>query len=51
MEMMKAAILKSIGEKLEVGTVSLPSEIECGQVLVEVYYSSLCGSQLERFKV
>ena len=42
----KAAILVSQKQSLEVVNITLPSQLEIGQVLVELAYSGICGSQL-----
>ena len=43
---MKAAILVEQRKPLVVDEVGLPQSLEVGQVLVEVHYSGICGSQL-----
>ena len=43
---MKAAILAAQGEPLVVDSVQLPRDLLPGQVLVKVYYTSVCGSQI-----
>ncbi len=43
---MLAAILVAQRQPLVVDKVTLPQELSFGQVLVRVYYSSICGSQL-----
>lgn len=43
---MKAAILVEQKQPLIVDEVTLPSSLEVGQVLVQVHYSGICGSQL-----
>jgi len=43
---MKAAILTAQHTPLVVADVELPAELNYGQVLVKVLYSSICGSQL-----
>lgn len=45
-ETMQAAILVNLREPLAVDTVSLPPILECGQVLVEIHFSGICGSQI-----
>ncbi len=42
---MKAAILTEIGSQLLLSDIQIPS-LEFGQVLVKIFYSSICGSQL-----
>lgn len=43
---MKAAILMQQNSPLVVDEVELPAYLEYGQVLVKIYYSGICGSQL-----
>ena len=43
---MKAAILTELRRPLVVDEVALPATLEAGQVLVQVHYSGICGSQL-----
>ena len=43
---MMAAILVEQNQPLIVDNVELPTSLDYGQVLVEVQYSGLCGSQL-----
>jgi len=43
---MKAAILFEQNKPLIVDKVELPKKLDFGQVLVKVYYSGICGSQL-----
>ncbi len=45
-EKMKAAILIEQGAPLQVAEVELPKELTCGQVLVKIHYSGICGAQL-----
>ena len=42
---MQAAILAELHQELIIDEVSLPKKLDYGQVLVEVCYSGLCGSQ------
>jgi len=42
----RAAILVEQNAPLVVDEISLPEHLECGQVLVRVLYSGICGSQL-----
>ena len=42
----KAAILVELKKPLVVDEISLPEKLEAGQVLVEIHYSGICGSQL-----
>jgi S-(hydroxymethyl)glutathione dehydrogenase/alcohol dehydrogenase len=41
-----AAILVEQKKDLAVAEITLPGRLEVGQVLVEIYYSGICGSQL-----
>ena len=43
---MQAAILVQLGKPLVIAGVELPERLDVGQVLVEVHYSGICGSQL-----
>ncbi len=43
---MKAAILVENNKPLVVGDIELPKELSCGQVLVKVHYSGICGAQI-----
>lgn len=43
---MKAAILEQLNQPLVVDEVELPENLEMGQVLVKVFYSGICGSQI-----
>ena len=42
----QAAILTELKKPLVVTEIELPEELSCGQVLVEIHYSGICGSQL-----
>lgn len=42
----KAAILTELNKPLVIDEVELPDKLACGQVLVKVNYSGICGSQL-----
>lgn len=42
----KAAILVELNKPLVVTEIGLPDELDVGQVLVQVHYSGICGSQL-----
>lgn len=42
---MKAAILEKLKSPLEIKELSVPA-LDVGQVLVDVYYSSICGAQI-----
>ena len=41
-----AAILTEQNKPLEIEYIEFPNELEIGQVLVKLHYSSICGSQL-----
>ncbi len=43
---MKSAILVESKKPLVIADVNLPSEIKFGQVLVKVFYSGICGAQI-----
>jgi len=43
---MKAAILEHLNQPLVIDVVELPNKLEMGQVLVKVFYSGICGSQI-----
>jgi len=43
---MKAALLTQSNKPLVVADIDLPSELEFGQVLVDVQYSGICGAQI-----
>ena len=43
---MKAAILAESKQPLIIDDISLPNELEFGQVLVKVHYSGICGAQI-----
>ena len=45
-ERMKAAILVENHKPLVVAEVELPKKLACGQVLVKVHYSGICGAQI-----
>jgi len=47
---MKAAILVKSNNPLIVQDVEIPSVLEFGQVLVEVYYSGICGAQINEIE-
>jgi S-(hydroxymethyl)glutathione dehydrogenase/alcohol dehydrogenase len=42
---MKAAILENINTPLSIQDIEIP-KLKCGQVLVEIHYSSICGAQI-----
>lgn len=43
---MKAAILVNLRKPLVVADIELPQKLHCGQVLVKVMYSGICGAQI-----
>lgn len=43
---MKAAILVELQKPLIIDEIQLPETLTCGQVLVKIAYSGICGSQL-----
>jgi len=43
---MKAAILTNIKQPLVIDDLEMPNSLQLGQVLVKIYYSGFCGSQL-----
>ena len=43
---MKTAILVESRKPLVLADVDLPAKLEFGQVLVKIYYSGICGSQI-----
>ena len=43
---MKAAILEKLSAPLVINDLILPPSLDCGQVLVEVHSSGICGAQL-----
>jgi Zn-dependent alcohol dehydrogenase len=47
---MKAAILVELGKPLVVDQISMPQNLEVGQVLVKIYFSGICGSQIGEIK-
>ena len=47
---MKAAILVELNEPLVVDELKLPEELSCGQVLVKVNYSGICGAQINEIE-
>lgn len=42
----RVAILEKLNAPLTIEEVQIPSTLESGQVLVQVYYSGICGAQL-----
>jgi len=47
---MKAAILVEQHKPLAVAEVELPRQLSCGQVLVKVHYSGICGAQINEIE-
>jgi len=47
---MQAAILTEQNQPLKIDEVTLPEKLFYGQVLVKVFYSSICGSQIGEIK-
>ena len=47
---MKAAILVEQNMPLAVAEVELPKELACGQILVKVNYSGICGAQINEIE-
>jgi len=45
-KIMKAAILVEQRKPLVIDVIELPASLEIGQVLVQIHYSGICGSQL-----
>ena len=43
---MKAAILAENKQPLIIDDITLPNNLEFGQVLVDVHYSGICGAQI-----
>ena len=43
---MHAAILVEQNKPLVIDEIELPDRLECGQVLVKIHYSGICGSQI-----
>ena len=43
---MQAAILAQSGQELIIDEVTLPEQLDIGQVLVKIHYSGICGSQI-----
>lgn len=49
-ERTKAAILVENHQPLAVAKIELPRELSCGQVLVKVLYSGICGAQINEIE-
>jgi len=47
---MKAALLVELNKPLVLTEIELPQELTWGQVLVKVYYSGICGSQIHEIE-
>ena len=47
---MKAAILVETNKHLVVDEVELPDKLACGQVLVKIIYSGICGAQINEIE-
>ena len=45
-----AAILHASRQPLVVDTIELPGELEAGQVLVKLHYSTICGAQINEIE-
>ena len=43
---MRAAILTAIKKPLQIKDISIPSKLHYGQVLVKIFFSGVCGSQI-----
>jgi len=43
---MKAAVLTELKSPLIVAEITMPAQLEIGQVLVKIHFSGICGSQL-----
>jgi len=46
----KAAVLVELNRPLEVVEIDLPEELKFGQVLVKLYYSGICGAQINEIE-
>lgn len=46
----KAAILKDLNEPLFIDEIRLPNELSCGQALVKVHASGICGKQIDEIR-
>ena len=47
---MKAAILMESNEPLVVAEIEMPNKLQYGQVLVELFYSGICGAQINEIE-
>ena len=43
---MRAAVLVSLKKPLQIKDISMPSKLNYGQVLVKIFFSGVCGSQI-----
>ena len=43
---MRAAVLISLKKPLQIKDISMPSKLDYGQVLVKIFFSGVCGSQI-----
>jgi len=46
----KAAILTESHKPLVVDEIDLPDKLDCGQVLVKIHYSGICGAQINEIE-
>ncbi len=47
---MKAAILAESHKPLVVAEIEMPGQLACGQVLVKIHYSGICGAQINEIE-
>jgi S-(hydroxymethyl)glutathione dehydrogenase/alcohol dehydrogenase len=47
---MKAAVLAESKKPLVIAQLELPEVLECGQVLVQIHYSGICGAQINEIQ-
>jgi S-(hydroxymethyl)glutathione dehydrogenase/alcohol dehydrogenase len=47
---MKAAVLAESKKPLVIAQLELPEVLECGQVLVQIHYSGICGAQINEIE-
>ncbi|MEW6237345.1 MAG: zinc-binding dehydrogenase [Candidatus Omnitrophota bacterium] len=47
---MKAAILVESNQPLAIAEIALPSQLDIGQVLVQIHYSGICGAQINEIQ-
>ena len=43
---MKAAVLTKSKNPLEICDIDLPEQLDFGQVLVKIFFSGICGAQI-----